>query len=254
MICSWYNYSEFDSIQGSGMNSTKRVALTSASEVFSHLGLYPQGQTKYGKLSLAAPKDKSFLAVYIPRTLESVDFMDSVDSAILHKERGVTTVLIVASRINYYSWRQAEDWGKQGHKFVLASTRTISRIDPLMLCNEANLAIFPQKVGTTSALSQYIRQLRYNPSLSHLRKMALSEHNLHPISLCFHMSWLLRRAAKVEWADKWPSVLDWGALFDSEFTPKQLEYLSDALLRGGLTLEEFCKKYRYFTTNDVEET
>ncbi len=177
-----------------------------------------------------------------------------MDSVNLHIEQGVTTVLIVASRINYHSWEQAEDLAKQGHKFVLASIRTISRIGPLMLCNEANLAIFPQKVGTTSALSQYIRQLRYNPNLSHLRKMALNDRSLHPRWMCIHMSWLLLKVAKSEWAGGWPSVHNWHEVFDSEFTPKQLEYLSDALLRGGLTLEEFGEKYRYFTTNDVEAT
>ncbi|MBA7605117.1 hypothetical protein ES703_12246 [subsurface metagenome] len=172
-----------------------------------------------------------------------------MDSASLHIDRGVTTVLIVASRITYHSWEQAEGLGNQGHRFVLASIRTISRIGPLMLCNEADLAVFPQKVSTTSALAQYIRQLRYNHRLSTLRKMALNERSLHPSILCIHISWLLIGVAKSDYVDNWPSVLNWSEIFNSEFTPKQLEYLSDALLRGGLTLEEFCKKYRYFTTS-----
>ena len=227
----------------------KREALTLASDIFGYLGLYPQGQIEDRELFLAAPEDKSFLAVFIPKMPKWEDFVYLAGR--LHIDRDITTVLVIAGQINFHSWRHAEDLGKQGYRFVLASIKTISSIGPLRLSKESDLEIFPQKVGTSSVLAKYIRRLRYNPQLRSLREQALNESELNPASMCAYIVMLLIRLAESSMPDSWPAVQNWTYIFRNEFTSKQLELLSDALLRGGLTPEEFRDRYRYYTTNDV---
>jgi hypothetical protein len=227
----------------------KKEALTLTSDIFGYLGLYPIGQIGDRELSLAAPEDKSFLAVIIPGIPKWEDFIYLVDH--LHINQNVTTVFVIAKQIKFHNWEYAEGLGKQGYKFVLASIKTISSIGPLRLSKESDLAIFPQKVGTESVLAKYIRRLRYSQQLRSLRTLALNESELNPASMCAFIAILLLRLTESSMPDSWPTVLNWTNIFTNEFTSKQLQLLSDALLRGGLTLEEFHDRYLYYTTNDV---
>jgi hypothetical protein len=231
----------------------KKEALTLTSDIFGYLGLYPIGQIGDRELSLAAPEDKSFLAVIIPGIPKWEDFIYLVDH--LHINQNVTTVFVIAKQIKFHNWGHAEGLGKQGYKFVLASIKTIGSVGPLRLSKESDLAIFPQKVGTESVLAKYIRRLRYDPQLRSLRELALNESGLNPaspVSMSAYIALHLLRLAKSSAPEKgWPAVINWDYIFTNEFTSKQLELLSDALFRGGLTLEEFHDRYRYYTTNDV---
>jgi len=218
-------------------------------DIFNHIGVKPfdrlaDGQTLVG-VSTEPPE---FYAVVKDGTIERHDVLSVIQHVLV--PLSASHALLIGTKIGYHSWGCAEDFKGEDFFITLASAATILRPEFVGLKSQNHLQRIPQKTGTRSALAKYIRKLRYTPKLKHLREAALNIEELPPQDICDRLCELLDPESMFR-LDPWPYVSNWASIFQNRFTAEQRQLLTNALLRGGLTVEEFRHAYQKYTISDV---
>lgn len=236
------------------MNSKQRD-LDADADLLERLDLQRKGEVEGRPWPVAVASDDSFCAVLLPGKLGPSDL--GYLAMRLHFKQGFSTILVIADKISFHAWGQAENLSKQGCQVVLTTKNYIRNSNLQSLSSVSDLDRFPQKRGTHSLLAGYVRRLRYSPALRSVREQALHCKELDPNQLCEHMAALVAMVAnkkdKEFHAFKWPDVQRWGPIFRRDFSPEQRELLTDILLRGGLSAEEFREVYECYTSEGIRE-
>jgi hypothetical protein len=217
-------------------------------DIFNHIGVKPLDRLVDDQMLVGVSTGRpEFYAFVKDGTIEPRDVF-SVIRYIMRSS--ASNALLIGTKIGYHSWERAEDFEGEDLFITLASMATILRPEFAGLRSQDDLQKIPQKTGTRSALAKYVRKLRYTSKLKCLREAALNIEELLPQDICDRLCELLEPESTSR-LDPWPYVQNWASIFQNSFTAEQRQLLTDALLRGGLTAEEFRHAYQKYTSSDV---